>query len=104
MGLPICAMAVGPAKLVATLVKVCTSGKQPDLRPLVSTAGLFDHSPFKPSTRLSSTRAGAVQILILVFAFGSAVTYGAILWYRSAPKPGRFISSVGDIMGQLAVR
>ncbi len=74
MGLPMVAMAFGPAKLVATLVNVVLSGKQPDFRPLASTAGLPDHSPLKPSTKLSSTSAGAVQIFIVVFAFGKAVT------------------------------
>ena len=41
------------------------SGKQPVLRPLTSTSGLPDYSPFKLSARLSSTSAGAVQRLIL---------------------------------------
>src|SRR5882757_131360 len=49
-------------------------GKQPFLRSETSRSGLRDHSPFKLSARLSRTKAGAVQRLILMPVPGRAVT------------------------------
>src|SRR5665213_1100422 len=63
-----------PADLPSTFLKAVGSGKQPVLRPLASTSGLPEYSPLRLSARLSSTSAGAVQILIFVNAPGNAVT------------------------------
>ncbi len=85
-------------------VNAVLSGKQPVLRPFTSTSGLPEYSPFKLSARLSSTSAGAVQMLILAMRGRQRRHVGRDLAVAVGAEAGHVHQFAGLIMGQLPVR